>query len=45
VQLGLDFGTEVEVTRGISAGDRVVVNPTDAVREDALVDVRDVPKK
>ena len=45
VQLGLDFGTEVEVTGGISAGDRVVVNPTDAVREDALVDVRDAPKK
>jgi RND family efflux transporter MFP subunit len=45
VQLGQDFGSEVEVTSGLSAGERVVVNPTDSVREDAVVEVRDAPKK
>jgi len=44
VQLGQDYGAEVEVIDGISAGDRVVVNPTDAVREDAVVEVREAPR-
>jgi RND family efflux transporter MFP subunit len=45
VQIGQDLGAEVEVTGGLSAGERVVVNPTDAVREGALVEVRDAAKK
>jgi RND family efflux transporter MFP subunit len=43
IQIGQDFGAEVEVTSGLEAGEQVVVNPTDAVREGALVDVRTTP--
>jgi RND family efflux transporter MFP subunit len=31
VTLGRDFGTTVEVTRGLEGGERVVANPTDGV--------------
>jgi RND family efflux transporter MFP subunit len=37
VTLGRDFGTEVEVVRGVAAGDALVVNPDDAVTEGAAV--------
>ena len=45
IQMGQDFGAEVEVVGGLRAGEKVVVNPTDAVREDAVVEVRNVPPK
>jgi membrane fusion protein, multidrug efflux system len=35
--LGRDYGPEVEVTAGLAAGDQVVMNPTDAIQEGALV--------
>ncbi len=35
--LGRDYGPEVEVTSGLADGDMVVLNPTDAIHEDALV--------
>jgi RND family efflux transporter MFP subunit len=40
VTIGQDLGSEIEVISGISAGDLVVSNPSDAVQENALVDVR-----
>jgi RND family efflux transporter MFP subunit len=37
VELGRDYGARIEIVSGIAAGDRVVVNPTDDVREGAVV--------
>lgn len=37
VHLGRDFGTNVEILGGLEAGEKVVVNPTDDVREGAKV--------
>jgi multidrug efflux pump subunit AcrA (membrane-fusion protein) len=33
VELGRDYGARIEIVSGVAAGDRVVVNPTDDVRE------------
>jgi hypothetical protein len=35
-----DLGSEVEVASGIKAGELVISNPSDAVRENAAVEVR-----
>jgi multidrug efflux system membrane fusion protein len=40
VTIGQDLGSEIEVISGIAAGDLVVSNPSDAVQENALVDIR-----
>ena len=40
IQLGQDFGIDIEVTDGLAAGDKVITNPTDAIRENVVVDVR-----
>jgi RND family efflux transporter MFP subunit len=40
IRLGQDFGAEIEVTAGLAAGEKVVTNPTDAIRENVVVDVR-----
>ncbi len=37
VQLGRDFGDRLEVLSGLHEGDRLVVNPSDSVREGAKV--------
>ena len=37
VELGRDYGAEIEVRSGLALGDRVIVNPTDDVREGAEV--------
>jgi RND family efflux transporter MFP subunit len=37
VQLGRDFGDRVEVTGGLTAGQRIVVNPGDSVRDNVKV--------
>jgi RND family efflux transporter MFP subunit len=37
VQLGTDFGTSVEVLRGLKAGDRMVQNPADSLAEGDVV--------
>jgi RND family efflux transporter MFP subunit len=39
--LGRDYGPEVEVNSGLTAGDLVVLNPTDSIHEDALVDPKE----
>ena len=44
IRIGQDLGSEIEVVSGLSAGDVVVANPSDAVRENALVDVRNIGK-
>jgi RND family efflux transporter MFP subunit len=43
--LGRDYGPEVEVTSGLQAGDMVVLNPTDAIREGAVVTPKEQAKK
>ncbi len=42
IRIGQDLGSEIEVVSGLSAGEVVVANPSDAVRENALVDVRNI---
>jgi len=37
IAIGRDFGTEVEVISGVEGGERVIVNPTDEVREGVRV--------
>jgi RND family efflux transporter MFP subunit len=37
VQVGRDYGPEIEIRQGLSGGEYVIVNPTDDVREDAEV--------
>lgn len=37
VQIGRDYGREVEVTSGLNAGEQVIINPSDAVREGVKV--------
>jgi RND family efflux transporter MFP subunit len=39
--LGRDYGPEVEITSGLVPGDAVVLNPTDAIHEDALVEPKE----
>ena len=40
ITIGQDLGAEIEVLSGVSAGELVVSNPSDAVQENAQVDVR-----
>jgi RND family efflux transporter MFP subunit len=40
IAVAQDLGSEVEVASGLSAGEMVVSNPSDAVRENAAVEVR-----
>ncbi len=37
VQLGRDYGDRVEITGGLTAGQRIVVNPGDSVRDKVKV--------
>ncbi len=38
VTLGRDYGAEIEIDSGLNAGDMVVLNPTDAIREGVTVE-------
>jgi RND family efflux transporter MFP subunit len=40
INLGRDYGDRMEVLSGISAGDRVAINPGDSVREGAKVNAK-----
>jgi RND family efflux transporter MFP subunit len=40
VELGRDFGKEIEVLAGIAREDAIVVNPSQLLQEDEIVDVR-----
>ena len=44
IRIGQDSGSEIEVVSGLSAGEVVVANPSDAVRENAMVEVRNIGK-
>ena len=37
VTVGRDYGTDIEITGGLKEGDRVIINPSDEVREGAEV--------
>jgi membrane fusion protein, multidrug efflux system len=39
VQPGRDYGIELEILEGLKVGEEVVVDPTDAVQEGALVQI------
>jgi RND family efflux transporter MFP subunit len=43
VELGRDYGTTVEIVRGIEAGDQVVTSPPDGLNEDSVVRVAPAP--
>ena len=43
VQPGRDYGTTLEILDGLRAGDYVVVNPGDAVKEGVVVQMADLP--
>jgi membrane fusion protein (multidrug efflux system) len=40
VQVGRDNGSEVEILSGLNGDERLVVNPTDEIRESAKVEIR-----
>ena len=44
IRIGQDAGAEIEVVTGLSAGEMVVSNPSDVVRENAVVEVRNIGK-
>jgi RND family efflux transporter MFP subunit len=45
VQLGRDYGAEVEVLAGLTAGDTIVVHPGDDLREGTVVSPASPPQK
>jgi len=45
IQVGRDFGTEMEVISGLKDGDKVVVNPTDDLQEGMEVKTQAAPAK
>ncbi|MGI8743617.1 MAG: efflux RND transporter periplasmic adaptor subunit [Bryobacteraceae bacterium] len=45
VEVGRDYGPEIEIRQGLQGGEAVVVNPTDDVREGAQVNPKGAPKK
>ena len=40
VHVGNDYGNEVEILSGVSTGEMVIMNPADAVRDGAVVELR-----
>ncbi|HUO32947.1 MAG TPA: hypothetical protein VMU80_27280, partial [Bryobacteraceae bacterium] len=44
IRIGQDLGSELDVISGLAAGEMVVANPSDAVKENALVAVRQIGK-
>ena len=45
VKIGTDFGNEVEITSGLAAGEVVIMNPADAAKDGALVEVHKSAKE
>ena len=45
LSLGRDYGSEVEVNSGLAAGDTVVLNATDGIRDGVLVEPKERPSK
>jgi len=44
IRIGQDLGSELDVISGLAAGEMVVANPSDAVKENAMVAVRQIGK-
>lgn len=44
ITVGRDYGTEIEVTAGLTEGDRVVLNPSDALRDGMTVQPKERAK-
>lgn len=44
IQIGRDYGTEIEAISGLQDGDRVVVNPTDELQEGMQVTPQEQPR-
>jgi multidrug efflux pump subunit AcrA (membrane-fusion protein) len=44
VQVGRDYGPEIEITRGLEGWEYVVVNPSDAIEEGAVVEPVTAPR-
>lgn len=43
VEVGRDYGKELEIVNGLNAEDRIVVNPTDGLSEGARVEAKEAP--
>ena len=43
--LGRDYGPEVEILAGLDAGDAVVLNPSDSIRDDVVVQSKERAQK
>jgi RND family efflux transporter MFP subunit len=41
IKLGRDYGEDIEVTSGLEGGESIVINPSDEVREGAVVKTRE----
>jgi RND family efflux transporter MFP subunit len=44
IRIGQDFGSELEVVSGLAPGEQVIANPSDSVRENATVEIRNIGK-
>jgi hypothetical protein len=40
IEIAQDLGAEVEIAKGLSPGDMVISNPTDAIQENVTVELR-----
>lgn len=45
IALGRDYGDRIEVTAGLRGGESIVINPSDAIREGAVVEARSAEEK
>lgn len=43
VQIGRDFGTEVEILEGVTGADRVIINPPDSIEDGVPVQISSAP--
>jgi hypothetical protein len=39
ITIGRDYGNSLEVLQGIDAGDRIVINPPDALEQNELINI------
>jgi hypothetical protein len=43
IKIGRDLGTKLEITQGLNANDRVIINPSDSIASGQRVRFRSVP--
>ncbi len=44
VKVGTDYGNDVEIKAGLRAGDLVIMNPTDAIKDGVQVEIHKAGK-